>query len=809
MSALLQDLRHALRLLRRTPGVTAAAILSLAVTIGITGVVFTALKNVVLDPLPYKDPSRLIVMRTDGRLAYWVTYSDMVDVRRRNRTLQSLGIYHYALLNLRGDARNPPQGLYGLAVTSDLFPTLGVTPMIGRNVTPEDEIPGHDHVLILSYGLWQRRFNCDRAVLGRTITLNGYVYTVIGVMPPGFDFPLRIASPIRTPSRYMEFWTALVDKPDRTRGCGAVARLRPGVTMAEAQQDLAAIGKQLQKEYPLTNKDRDIQVFSLERQTLGNTRPALLILMAAALMFMLIGCSNVANLLLSRSLARRREIAVRLALGAARARLVRQLLTESSVLALAGGLCGYLLLLAAWRVLPAIVPTTIPRLESAHPDWSIFLFTVGVSVVNGFIFGIAPALRTAGHDPANALRDSGGRGAIGPARNRLRSAFVISEMAITMVLVIAGGLLVSSFAALVHTDLGFRADHVLASIIVPQGETYKTTAARASLYKRIVEDARRLPGVESAGTVDALPFSGENFGSTVAAGSPKQGPQGKFQTAETDRVSAGYLQTMGIRLLRGRWFRPQDEADDSLPAIIDENAARRFFPGQDPIGQYICLNCEPGHKPEWKQVVGVVNSIKHYSVQGPPDPEVYHAAAAYEHAQFLVLRTRGPAGDLVAPLRRIIASLDPNVAVYISEELKNLVGDSMSDRRFVMALLAVTAALALLLAAAGIYAVMSYATSQRTQEIGIRMALGASSANVQGLVLRDGMRMAASGVSIGFAAALIATRLLRATLLGVGANPVFTIGLAVIVVVVTALLACLLPARRATRIDPMAALRDV
>lgn len=804
------DVRHALRLWRRSPAQAAVAICSLAITIGITGVVFTALKNVLIEPLPYRDSHQLVVLRSEGRVANWVNWFDMRDVTRRNRTLASLGVYHYSLFNLKGDSQNAPQALYGLYVSASLFPTLGVTPLIGRNILPEENQLGREHEVILSYGLWARRFNSDRNVIGRSLVANGYSYTIIGVMPPGFDFPLRLATTVRTPSRYMEFWAPLAVNPakiDRDgTNYGAVARLRPGVTLAQTAQDLASIAASLAREYPLSNKsikkDRTIEPLSLETQTFGRVRPALLMLMAAAAMFMLIGCSNVANLLLARALGRQREIAIRLALGARRSRLVRQLITESCVLAIAGGFCGYLLTIAAWKLLPVIVPSTIPRLDTTHVDGTIFAFTLLVSVLNGLLFGIVPAFRT------TASHEFNSRGSIGPARNSLRGAFVVSEMAITMMLVIAGGLLVSNFVRLLNVDVGFQPGHVLASIIVPQGDAYKTPEQRAPLYRRILSAARTLPGVESAGTVDALPFSGENNGASLRTGDPGEPAQGPATNAELDRVSAGYLQTIGVRLLQGRWFREEDEAHASNTAIVDEGAARRFWPQQDPIGKRLCIDCVEGHPQNWKQVIGVVNSIRHYSLEAVPDPEVYIADASMESAQFLVVRTRGRSADLAGPVRKMVASLDPNVPVYLSAEMTSLVGDTISDRRFAMALLAITGILALALAAAGVYAVVSYATSRRTQEIGIRMALGATRGNVQNLVLREGMRMAVAGVAIGLIAALIAIQLLRGVLAGLGEAQTATVLFAVFLVTFTALVACVIPARRAARVDPMTALRN-
>ena len=806
-----RDFRHALGLLAHTPAVTLVAVLSLAITIGLTGVVFTALKTVLLDPLPYKDPGDLIELRSEGLIANWVNAADMDDVRKRNRTLESLGTYHYALFNLKGDSGNLPQGLYGLYVSADLFPTLGVAPMLGRNILPEETEPGREREVILSYGLWVRRFASDRDIIGRTLVANGRGYTIVGVMPPGFGFPLRLATTVRPPSPYMEFWAPLTSdliKADRhSTSYGAVARLKPGVNRLRAEQDLASIAKSLAHEYPLTNKNREVHAVSLTARTYGSARPALWILMSAAAMFLLIGCANVANLLLARSVARKREIALRLALGASPARIARQFIAESMVLAAAGGIGGCMLAAISWRLLPAIIPTSIPRLDHAHVDWTVIAVTLAVAVANGLIFGIVPAL-SASHDPANALRESGARGSVGPGRNRLRSVLVVAEIAITVVLVITGGLLMASFARLLRNDLGFEPDHLLASIIVPQGDAFNSRENWSRFYRRVLEGARALPGVESAGIVNALPFSGESSGASVRSDGAGESKPGDGNNAEFDRTSSTYLRTMGIRLLKGRWFVEQDEAASSDAAIIDENAARCFWPGQDPIGKRICMDCGEGRTPSWKRVIGVVNSTKHYALDAPAGMQVYVAASASEYSQFLVLRTRGRAMDLAEPLRRMVATLDPNVPVFLSAEMSTFIGDSVSDRRFTMALLAITGILALLLAAAGVYAVVSYVTSQRTQEIGVRMALGATRGNVAGMVVREGMTTAGAGVAIGLAAALMLNRVLRGVLAGLGNNDAATIAIAVILVTATAAAACFLPARRATRIDPIAILRN-
>src|SRR5580658_4062311 len=804
-----RDLRQAVRLFSRTPALTAIALLSIAITVGATAVVFTAVKSVLIEPLPYENASQLVQLRNEYRLgksqADWVAWSDMQDVARRNHTIQSIGIYHYALFNLPADGSAPPEALYGLSVSANLFPLLGVAPMLGRNILPEEDQPDRNHEMVLSYGLWTRRFNSDRGIIGRSVEVNGHACTIIGVMPPGFDFPMRLATTVRTPSGHMDFWAPIGKDPakeDRNSGSGAVARLRAGVTLAQAEQDLQSIGETLARRYPITNQYRVFHAGLIRDRFLGFAQTGLLLLMAAAALFMLIGCANVANLLLARAFARHREIAVRLALGAGRARIVRQLITEGCVLAFLGGLLGYALSVVAWSLLPAIAPMSIPRLAAARADGSIFVFTLAVSLINGLLFGIAPALRTAGRDPALALNESGTRGAVGRQHNILRSSLVIAEVAVAVILVVIGGLLTGRFVELLRTDPGFEPDRILASIVIAGGDQYRVPERHGELYARILDSVRTLPDVQQAGTVDALPFSGENNGGDIGSSDTDAG-----RIAEIDRVSAHYLETFGVPLLEGRWFRDDDMESSRDTALINDVAARWLWPQESPLGKRFCIYCSNPQYKLWKRVVGVVKSIRHSGLDEPARAEVYWAAGALENAQFLVVRTAHPDPQLALAIRKAIAAIDPKQPVFLSASMATLIGDSVADRRFIMTLLAVTGCLALILSAAGVYGVVSYATSLRTQEIGVRMALGATPSQVHALVFRQGMRLAAVGVVIGLACSLALTRLLASVLEGLASPDAGLITLAVVVVTAAAATACIIPARRATKIDPMTALR--
>ncbi len=799
--ALVQDIRLTLRLLRRAPAAAGIAWLSIALSVAATAVVFAAVKAVLIEPLPYADAGRLVQLRTEfpkmnkQSSGDWVVWNDTVEVPRRTRTLGLLGVYGNAVLNLAGDAHSTPEALYGIRMNSALFRVLGVAPMLGRNLLPEEDEPGHADVTILSYGLWVRRFHADRGIVGRSVTVDGHACQVIGVMAADFNFPLRRQA-TRTPEPYVEFWAApLKGAGNPLAGAGAVARLRPGVSLAEARQDLAGISRDLAHDFPALDRDRVLKVNALRDRALGPAAKALWLLLAAACLFMLIGCANVANLLLARGLARQREMAVRLALGASQGRIVRQLLTESCVLAVLGGLGGYALAALAWQVLPALAPVSIPRLAAARADSMVLAFAMAAAMLNGILFGIAPALRM------SRWKQWGVRGTAG--RDRVRGFLVAAEVAVAVLLVITGGEVLGASARLVKEDPGFDARHVVASVLLAAPERYRTPEQRGLFYRRVLDAVRAMPGIESAGTVDALPFSGEDHGGFVSLGLAD--PQAL--DAEIDVTGGNYLQSMGIRLDEGRWFRPEEMAPGGDSAIVNTLLARHFWPGKSAIGKRICVYCTPENPDNWKRIVGVVASASHAAL-GERNMGIYLAAGALQKAQFLVVRTARPAGEVERAIRRAIAAIDPNQPVLLSATMGQLVADSVAARRFIMLLLASTGALALLMAAAGIYGVISYTTARRTPEIAVRMAVGATPERIFALIFRQGFGTVAIGLAGGLGAALVAVRLLHGVIFGLGPGHAGSIGIAAAVVAATAALACWIPARRATRTDPSAALRE-
>ncbi|WP_321473116.1 ABC transporter permease [uncultured Paludibaculum sp.] len=808
---LIQDAAYALRTLRKRPEFAMVALLSIAVTVGVTSVVFAAVKAVVLDPLPYTRPQELVQIATDHRNATrssgdWVFWNDALAITQRARTLRSVGVFGNAVFDLSGDPLTPPQALYGVRISATLFPTLGVSPMLGRNILPEEDQPGHANVIILSHGLWRRRFHSDPEIVGRTVTVNARSCLVIGIMPPGFDFPLRRTA-ARTPAPYVEFWAPLQVNPASapSGALGMVARLRPGISIDQAQAEIDSISAALALETPATNRDRTHRLDSLRERTTGTAGRSLWFLMAAAVMFLLIGCVNVANLLLARGFARQREVAVRMAIGAGRARIIRQLLTESLVLAALGGIGGFAIAASTWRLLPAVVPASIPRLASAHADAPVLLFALAAAVITGLLFGIVPAFRSVGS--AVGAGPFGTRSAVSGRHDHFRSALVVAEIAITIVLAIVGGQFGGRFLELWRTDPGFNIEHTFAAVVLPAHERYGTPHLRAGVYSRLLDAVRRIPGVVNAGTVDALPFSGENHGGFISAHATAPFEPANQLLAEIDVVGGDYLQALGVRLSAGRWFR-QDEVDArSDTAVVDEEVARRLWPEASAVGRPLCVYCTPERPNNWKRVIGVVSSMRHSSLEGTVHHNVYLSGGALEEAAFLVVRTNGRQETMDEEIRSAVASVDPNQPVLLSTSMRSLVQDSLAGRRFILTILALTGCLALLMSAAGVYGVSAYLTSRRTQEIGIRMALGATPANVHALIFRQGTVAVLVGFLLGFVGGALLLRILRGMMEGFESGSLGVASCVAAVVMVSAMAACWIPARRAMNIEPVSALR--
>ena len=810
---ILKDLVYGWRSLRRSPGFAAAAILTLGLAIGASTAIFSVVRAVLLEPLPFRDPGRLIEFTGGPGHPNFVVYRDLADLRDQCNSFESIGAANFSLLDLTGAGE--PQALYGAAFSSETLTTLGVKPAIGRAFLPSDDLPGHDQVVILSYRLWQDRFGGDPGILGRHIQLSGpriQDREIIGVMPPDFNFPIAVPSAVDPPSRQRAYWVPLgVDVLAQKRdgaGCMAVARLKPGVSLAEAQAEVSTVMARLERDYPATNTGRTLHIVSLFDYVLGNARIGLLAIWFSTALVLLIGSVNIANLLLARSANRSRETGIRLALGADRRRLFAQRLTESLLLALLGGSLGFALAAASHKVLLALAPHNTPRLENAHIDLVVVAFSAGLSLLSGLIFGALPAWRAASGDPLTALKSAGTAGNW-TGGGGVRGLLIVAEVALCVPLAIGALLFVKSYARLIDVDPGFRPQGVLTSIIILQRSRYPDLQSKAAFYNRLIDRLEEMPGVQAAGAVNGVPLSGNIGGWWMTVDGHASTAQGDDRpSAEVFSITPNYPDAIGITLTRGRGMTRQDVASGSRVMLVSESAAKQFWPNEDPIGQRIAFTNvdKPG---DWRSVIGVVSDTRNASVDQPARAAVYvPTEQGLDTPQFLAVRTSIPPADFAPELRKAVASLDKDQPVFVTTSMQSLVGNSVAPRRYSASLLSLFGVLALVLAAVGVYGVVSYSTSRRTREIGVRVALGAGRADVLKLVVGEGLWKAAIGVAIGLAAAFALSRSISNLLYGVtSGDPVTFAGTAILLFGVT-LIACYVPARRAMKIDPMVALRD-
>jgi putative ABC transport system permease protein len=826
METLWQDLRYGARVFLSNPGFTLIAVITLALGIGANTAIFSVVKSVLIEPLPFAEPDRLMQIRyyfqQTGRQQNWIAHRDVVDWQADSRSFESIGAYQYAMLNLSAD--DQPEAVYGLRVTRELLHALGVQPQLGRYFLPEEDQAGRNRVILLSDDLWRRRFAARPDIVGTSIRMSGENYVVVGVMPSGFNFPLKLATEVQIPSRQMGFWAALgadVSKESRNaHSCGVVARLKPGVKAEEAQTELEAVAAQLAKDYPQTNAGRSVRLVSLKDQVVGDARPVLLVLFGAIGLVVLIACANIANLLLARADSRSREMAVRLALGASRLRLVRQALTESLVLALLGGVAGFLLALCSLAILLRLSPQTIPRLLQSRIDSAAFAFTLGVTLAAGILFGLAPAWRAAQINLNESLKAMvgastvrGSRGGVSSTRRgrALRvpgNLLIVLETALALILTLWAGLLLNSFVRVSNVDPGFRADHVLAAIIVLPRAQYPDPQSNVTFFRRVVEQVEAMPEVESAGFTDGLPLSGQSGGDYVTVeGRPQATSEDISLQSHTRSVSPEYLRTLGIPLLRGRAFTAHDNTDAPPVAVINDVAAQNFWPGEDPVGKRFRLGPAGGQK-IWREVVGIVNSTRHAGLDQSLSAEIYLPAEQYPvPANFLVVRSMMQPQSLAVAARQAVAAVDKNQPIFFITSMEELLADSLSGRRFSLQLLGLFSVLALILSSVGIYGVISYQVAKRTREIGIRMALGAVAGDVQRMVIGQAMWPTIIGLAFGLLGFLLLKSLVASLLYGVSATDPVTIAIVSTLLLVMAFLASYLPARRAVRVDPMAALR--
>jgi putative ABC transport system permease protein len=805
MNTLFQDIRYSIRMLVKNRGFAAVALLALTLGIGINTAVFSVVNAVLVRPLPYPNPSQLAaiwgVSERDGKDRQSLSYRDFEDFRDQTQTLAQVAVYDQAgIILTEGDE---PEAIDGLFVTSDLFPLLGVSPSMGRAFTSDEDKVGAPRVVVISHNLWERRFNSDPDIIGKEIQLSTRPYTIIGVMPAGFRFP---ADTSKT-DFIMPFAPVNADALARrgVRSFRIAARLKPEVTIEQASAEINTISHSLAQQYPETNALNTAIAVSMREEIVGDVEPSLILLLAAVGFVLLIACANVANLLLARATSRQKEIAIRTAVGASRSRIIRQLLTESFVLALAGGLLGLLAALWSIDLLIAAGLANIPRINEVSLDGRVFGFTMAVSIFTGLIFGLVPAIGASKPDLNETLKEGGRSSTEGRHRNRLRGLLVISEVALSLVLLVGAGLLIKSFVKLSEVKLGFDTDNVLAVQIAPPRAKYPNPQDGANFFQQVIARTNELPGVESAGVVNMLPLSGSNMAITFTIeGRPV--PPGQEPGASFRKVSTDYFRAMGIPVLQGRVFTERDTKDAPHVIIINETFARRYLPGELPLGKRIIIGDD---NPPPCEIVGVVGDIRHMGQDAEPAPEYYipnlQDPARY---MYLVARTSSPdSASMIAAVRSAIKQVNKNQYIPQVHTMNEMLAETVAGRRFSMMLVGAFASVALILAAVGIYGVISYSVTQRTHELGIRMALGAQTSDVLRLVIVQGLSLAIVGVAIGLVAAFALTRLMSGLLFGVSATDPLTFAVISLILTGVALVACFVPARRAAKVDPIVALR--
>jgi putative ABC transport system permease protein len=807
MQTLIEDVRYGLRMLRKNPGFTIVAVLTLALGIGANTAIFSVVNAVLLRDLPYQDPDRLVLLWSDhgkgGDPRDQLSFTDVDDYRTQNHVFENVVAFGNWAATLTGIG--DPARLLGMQVADGYFSLMGAKPMLGRDFLPEEQIDGKDQVVILTYGLWQARFAGDPLVVGKQISLSGLRYTVVGVMPK--DFPVLPATLVDGPAQFYRPVAEKHDDKERlSRHLRAIARLKPGVSLTEAQADLNLINQHLARQFPAEYSTTGIRAVTLQDDIAAHLRPALMVLLGAIAFLLLIACANVSNLLLARGTARQREVAIRSALGADRARLIRQMLTESTLLAAGGGLAGILLALSGTRAIVALGSKVIPQLVDVSADWRVLAFTATISLLTGFLFGLFPALRLSETTLSGVLKE--GSRASGAAHENLRGIFAVAEIALALVLMAGAGLLLRTFSKLRGIDPGFRSDHVLTMDIgLPSAKYPANTGKPVAFYRDLLNRIRALPGVESAGAVSILPL-GSNF--DTAGAEPEGFAYGPGQMPYPERyvVTPGYFTALRIRVMQGRLFTEADQEDAPLVALISETAAQRWWPNQNPIGRHLRVPGFDSSSPPWRTVVGVVKDVKQAGLDAAPTTQVYLPHTQYAFGSLtLVARTKVEALSLAGEVRQKVLEIDPDQPVSNIASMDHVLSGSIASRRFNAVLLGALAGLGLLLASVGIYGVLSYGVAQRTREFGIRTALGATSRDLLSLVFRRGLSLFSAGVVAGMFAAFGLTRLMSSLLFGVSPSDPLTFAAIVFFLGALAVLACYVPARRASGVDPMVALR--
>lgn len=805
---MIQDLRFGLRMLLKNPGFTLVAILTLALGIGANTTIFSMINSVLLSPLPYQESEKLVLIshrnaRREGN--FELTPASYFDLRQQSKSFEQIATFVSHDFNLTGTGE--PERLQGQVVSAALFTLLKVQPSIGRVFTGADDRDGAPRVVLLSHGLWQRRFGADVNIIGRTLTLDDQSYTVVGVMTPEFDFPAK-----RT-----ELWAPLAFAANAANDRGSyylsgIARLKSGVTITAAQNELDVIARNLTQAYPGTNTDLGFNIASLQESRVSGSRQTLFILLGAVAFVLLIACVNVANLLLARAAVREKELAIRSALGAGRQRLMRQLLTESTLLAVSGGTLG--LLLAIWgiealkRISPD-GPDRIARLDEVRLDWRVLLFTLGVSCLTGVIFGLAPAWQISKPNLQHTLKESGS-GFVSVRGQRLRGLLVVTEIAMSLVLLVGAGLLIRSFIRLQNVDLGFNPERLLTLGVERSESKTEDLTRRVSFYQEVIERMQALPGVQAAGVANAGPIVTPGVRRAIVIDDKPDPPPGQPQLVNYRIVSPGYFRTLDITLLKGRMLSVQDNTQTTEVSMINQAMARRYWGDEDPVGKRFKFLPRGSNAP-WLTVAGVVGDVRQAGLNNASLPEMYipftQAHPNWARPRVLFIRTDGEPRNLVAAVKNQIYALDKDQTISAVRSMDEIIARWLAPRRFNLLLIGVFAVIALVLANIGIYGVISYAVSQRTRDIGVRMALGAGRREIFKMIIGQGLVLTLLGVAIGLIASVALTRWLESLLFSVSPTDPSTFAGVALLLTLVALLACYLPSRRAARVDPMIALR--
>ena len=810
METLIKDLRYAIRSLLRQPGFAAITVLTLALGIGANTAIFSVVYSVLIKPLPFHRPDRIVLLWGDDRAESdsrsQVSHTDIVDYKTQQTHFDSISTFNSWTPLISGTGE--PARISGALVGDDFFRVMGEQPLVGRSFLPEEQQNGKDQVVVLSYELWQKQLNGDPNAVGKTILLNLRPHTIVGVMPASFQsLPATLLG--KPALLYRPHAEEASEQQRDARHLRAIGRLKDGVTVPQAQAELAIIAQRLEAQHPESNTNWGIHLVGLREDTVRDLQKTLWVLFGAVAFVLLIACANVANLLLARSTLKASEMSIRTALGASRWRLLRQALTESALLAFTGGAIG--LLLAIWGVdlIKVLGSEMLPQLQAVELSLPALGFTLVLCLLTALLFGLAPAWQSSQPNLSEALKADGRTFSGGGQRARLRSFLVVSEIAFAVVLLMCAGLLIRTVVQLQKVDPGFDYTHALKMDLGLPSLRYSTDEKKVAFYQELTKRVQSLPGVVNAGVVTPLPLAG-GFDSTGFDVEHQPFQPGHEPMADRYIMTPGYLQALGIRLEQGRELTEQDAASAPLVMLVSESLATRFWPNQDPIGKRIKLPWNPGREDEpWRTVVGVVKDVKQYGPDKPSEMALYLPHAQYPVSfMSLVARTSGEPAEMIATVRKTVQGLDPEQVPTNVATMEDVMVDSIQSRRFPMFVLGGFAALALALAAVGIYGVMSYVVVQRTHEIGIRMALGARTGNVLRLIVGNALWLATAGILLGAVAALGLTRLMKSLLFGVVPTDVSTFVVVCLSLFVVALVACYLPARRATRIDPLLALRN-